>query len=55
MTEVWVDLEFHMKVKVDVPEGTPEEDVFEKAYEKAMSMDPSEFKYRQDLEYWEVM
>lgn len=55
MTEVWVDLEYHLRVKVAVPRGTPEEDIFEKAYGTAMTMDPDEMVRRLDLEYWEVM
>lgn len=55
MTEVWVDMEYHLRVKVTVPRGASEEDIFEKAYETAMMMDPEEKVHRMDLEYWEVM
>lgn len=55
MTEAWVDMEYHLRIKVTVPRGTSEEDIFEKAYETAMRMDPDEMVRRLDMEYWEVM
>lgn len=55
MTTALVDLEFHLKVEVDVSGITCDGDIFERAYEAAMQMDADYMKYNMDLEYWEVV